>query len=1174
MRLQAGDSNSRSRFRPFIGNQTEAGSSSISTETDRGGDSAEQTATPEARTEPSAEELDGQSVLTDDPQWYKDAVIYELHVRAFLDSDRDGIGDFQGLTTKLDYLQDLGVTALWVLPFYPSPLRDDGYDIADYGNVHPSYGDLRDFKRFLREAHRRGLRVITELVINHTSDQHPWFQRARRAPPGSAHRDFYVWSDTPERYRDARIIFKDFESSNWTWDPVAHAYYWHRFYSHQPDLNFENPRVIQALLKSLDFWMDMGVDGMRLDAIPYLFEREGTNCENLPETHDLLKQFRRHLDENYSNRLFLAEANQWPEDAAEYFGDGDECHMNFHFPLMPRLFMAVRMEDRFPIIDILEQTPEIPDNCQWAIFLRNHDELTLEMVTDEERDYMYRVYAHDREARINLGIRRRLAPLLQNNRRKIELMNGLLLSLPGTPVLYYGDEIGMGDNFYLGDRNGVRTPMQWSGDRNAGFSRANPQKLYLPVIIDPEYHYESVNVEAQQGNPSSLLWWMKRLLGLRKHYRALSRGDIEFLSSDNRKVIAYLRTYQDERILVIANLSRFAQAVELDMSEFRGMVPVELFGHTRFPPIGELPYFLTLGPHSFYWFSLEPQGAGEDQPVRLDSPEHVPVLAVRQSWTELLADRGLARLERILPGYLRGRRWYQGKARRIRSVRVEEILAPPGGEKADVRLLFVRVQYADASPDLYQIPVAFAGGEAAYALLHDRPEAVFARVRTKNGDPDAVLYDALSDGSFASELLELIRRRRRLRGVHGEAEGMPVQSWATKADSDADAEDLEPRLSRVEQSNTSVVYGDQLILKLYRRLDEGENLDLEVGRVLAEVEFSNTPAIAGALEYREGRERRVTLALLQEFIPNEGDAWRLTLDSLGEYFERVLATSGEAAPKESTTGPGRLLRLAEDEPDPEAQDLVGSYLELALLLGKRTGEMHLALGSAGERPDFAPEEFSTLYQRSLYQSMRTLVGQTFHTLEQNLERVPEEFRESASGVLASRRDLLGRLRRVVGPKLTGRRIRVHGDYHLGQVLYTGKDFYITDFEGEPLRPLSERRLKRSPLRDVAGMLRSLHYAAHSALREGVSGASLRDSDVEQLAPWVRFWYVRTAAAFLRGYSQALEGSSLIPSEPRELEILLNAYLLEKAIYELGYELNNRPSWIGIPLHGIDDLLAG
>ncbi len=536
--------------------------------------------------------------LDDDPLWYKDAILYEIHIRAFMDSNGDGIGDFPGLIEKLDYLQDLGVTALWLLPFYPSPLRDDGYDIADYDTVNPIYGNLDDFKRCLDEAHRRGLRVVTELVVNHTSDQHPWFQRARRSPPGSPERDFYVWSDSPERFKDARIIFKDFESSNWTWDPIAKSYYWHRFYSHQPDLNYDNPLVHEAVFQALDYWMDMGVDGVRLDAIPYLYEREGTNCENLAETHAFLKKLRRHVDEKYHNRLLLAEANQWPEDAVAYFGGvgGAECHMCFHFPIMPRLFMAIQMEDRHPIIDILHQTPAIPENSQWALFLRNHDELTLEMVTEDDRDYMYRVYAQDPQARINLGIRRRLAPLLQNNRAKIELMNGLLLSLPGTPVLYYGDEIGMGDNIYLGDRNGVRTPMQWAPGRNAGFSTANPQKLYLPAIFDPEFHFEAVNVEAQQNNVHSLLWWTKRLLDLRKRHQAFGRGDLQILSSDNPKTLAFVRLLGDEKLLIVANLSRFAQCTWIEMGEFQGLGPVEMLGRSKFPTVGDGPYRLTLGP--------------------------------------------------------------------------------------------------------------------------------------------------------------------------------------------------------------------------------------------------------------------------------------------------------------------------------------------------------------------------------------------------------------------------------------------------------------------------------------------------------------------------------------------------------------------------------------------------
>ncbi|MDP9022345.1 MAG: maltose alpha-D-glucosyltransferase, partial [Actinomycetota bacterium] len=853
----------------------------------------------------TARMLDGHGGFDDDPLWYKDAVIYELHVRAFHDSDADGIGDFAGMTEKLDYLRDLGVTALWLLPFYPSPLRDDGYDIADYTSVHPSYGNLRQFKRFLREAHRRGLKVITELVINHTSDEHPWFRRAVAAPPGSSHRDFYVWSKTAQRYEDARIIFQDFESSNWTWHRGADAYYWHRFYSHQPDLNYDNPEVMAAVEEVLDFWMDMGVDGMRLDAIPYLVEREGTNCENLPETHQVLKDLRKHLDATHDNRMLLAEANQWPEDAATYFGDGDECHMNFHFPLMPRLFMAVRMEDRFPIIDILQQTPDIPEACQWAVFLRNHDELTLEMVTDEERDYMYRAYAREEHMRVNLGIRRRLAPLLGNNRRLIELLNGLLFSMPGTPVLYYGDEIGMGDNIFLGDRNGVRTPMQWSSDRNAGFSRANPQRLYLPIIIDPEYHFETVNVEAQQANPSSLLWWMKRLIALRKRHRVFGRGTIEFLFPDNPKVLAFVRAYGDERVLVVANLSRFTQAVQLDLSDYRGATPVEMFGRTPFPSIGELPYFLTLGPHSFYWFTIdhtrEEIAVGyrgqqaEPAPSVAAEERDVPVVTTAGPWQSLFRGRTTAAVERVLPAILAERRWFGGKARTVQVITVEESVSIPV-ENGACELVIIRVQYTEGEPETYALPVAFVDQQYEDRVLADIPTAVLARVRPRGGKGDSgVLFDAMWKREFAEALLEMVGRRRKISAAHGEVQATPARAFRQLR---TGTDQLEPSVVRAEQSNTSVLYGQRLILKLFRRVEPGINPDLEIGRFLTErVGFEHTPPLAGVLEYRRQRGEPLTLALLQGFVPNEGDAWAYTLDSLDRYYETALT--------ETRNGPDR-----------------------------------------------------------------------------------------------------------------------------------------------------------------------------------------------------------------------------------------------------------------------------
>ncbi len=1082
-----------------------------------------------------------------DPLWYKDAIIYELHVRAFADSDGDGMGDFAGLTEKLDYLHDLGVTALWVLPFYPSPWRDDGYDIADYTGVHPAYGDMADFRRFLKEAHRRELRVITELVINHTSDQHPWFQRARRARPGSAARDFYVWSDTPEKYREARIIFKDFESSNWAWDPEAKAYYWHRFYSHQPDLNYDNPAVHQAIFRVMDYWFRMGVDGMRLDAIPYLYERERTNCENLPETHGFLRKLRAHLDASFENRMLLAEANQWPEETVPYFGDGDECHMNFHFPVMPRLFMSIQMEDRFPIIDILRQTPPIPDNCQWATFLRNHDELTLEMVTDEERDYMYRVYAHDPQARINLGIRRRLAPLLGNNRRKIELMNSLLFSLPGTPVLYYGDEIGMGDNIYLGDRNGVRTPMQWSADRNAGFSRANPQRLYLPVIVDPEYHFETVNVEAQQANPSSLLWWTRRLIALRKRFKAFGRGTIEFLYPDNRKVLAFLRRYENECVLVVANLSRFSQYVQLDLSSVRGSIPVELFGRSEFPPVGTEPYVLTLGPHGFYWFSLLSPRAETFVPLSSE----LPTLALPPAGLAGAIDAADASgLLPVLSEQMQTMRWFQGKARRIRGVSIEDRVTLPLADRDETaEVAFVHVDYIEDDPDDYVVPLTLAqGGSDAIRR---------ASLATVQGETRRIVDASVLQPTHAA-LLDLIVNRRRVRGRRGELVGarFPVLRALLRERGVPE----ESRLFSAEQSNTSIGYGDLLVLKLFRRLEEGESLDLEIGRFLSERSFPHAPRVAGAIEYRrDGRTR--TVGVLQEFVANEGDAWALMLDAVADAYERAAtgATGSLAA------GPVTTALLLDSAADPAVEEasraLAGTALEHARLLGQRTAELHLALGD-GTEPAFAPEPFTMFYQRSLYQSMRNLTGRTFQLLNTQLEKLPEEARRDAAAILGLEDRLLARFRRIIDGKLHGQRIRTHGDYHLGQVLFTGRDFVITDFEGEPARPLSERRIKRSPLRDVAGMLRSYHYAAHSSVLDSDSAA------VHERAariPFAESWYHAMATGFLHQYLETMGDSALLPPTREEIEILLEAYLLEKAVYELAYEMNNRPTWAAIPL---------
>ncbi len=1104
-----------------------------------------------------------------DPLWYKDAIIYEAHVRAFYDSNDDGYGDFRGLTDKLDYLQELGVTALWLLPFFPSPLRDDGYDIADYKDIHPLYGNLHDFRTMLRAAHRRGIKVICELVVNHTSDQHPWFQRARKARPGTSARDYYVWSETTDRYKDARIIFKDYEPSNWTWDDAAQAYYWHRFFSHQPDLNFENPRVRRSIFQTLDFWLDMGVAGMRLDAVPYLYEEEGTICENLPQTHAFLAELRRHIDRKYGDRMLLAEANQWPEDAAEYLGESSGCHMAFHFPLMPRMFMAVQLEDRFPVIDILQQTPGIPDPCQWALFLRNHDELTLEMVTDEERDYMYRAYAQDAEARINLGIRRRLAPLLGNSRRKIELMYGLLFSLPGTPVIYYGDEIGMGDNFYLGDRDAVRTPMQWSADRNAGFSRANPQQLYLPVNMDPEYRYESINVETQQRNPHSMLWWMRRIIGLRKQHKAFSRGTMEILHPENRKVLAFIRHYEEETILVVANLSRFVQYVELDLGEYRGMTPVEIFGRTEFPRIGDLRYFVTLGPHNFFWFRLERETVrAEVQP----SDRPLTTISVEGTWESVLGVEARATLEAQLPPFLENCRWFGGKARKIKGASIRQLVPVQSGEFKSI-LTLVDVDYTDADAESYVLPLTFSVGERAEIILNHHRSMALARlvVRDRHGDEHpGVLHDAMGEREFALALLDAIKRRRQFRGSQGTLQCRPGRGLR-RILSNEEAH-FEPAPMKGEQSNSSIMFSDQLILKVFRKLESGLNPDLEIGRFLTEKKkFPHVPPVLGSIEYEQRRKEPTSIGILQGFVVNEGDAWSYTLDVLGHFFEHLLAERKwfERVPQTSR----HFLDQMAPEEDRERTEIIGPYLDQARLLGRRTAELHTVLASEADDPAFAPENFTPHYQRSLYQSMRNLSGQIFQLLKQKLPDLAEPLQPLAQHVAKREDDVLADFKKVLDRRITAKRIRTHGDYHLGQVLFTGRDFVILDFEGEPARSLSERRLKRTALRDVAGMLRSFHYAVWTASRNFIAGGMVSDDRREGFEQWARFWHDQVSALFLEEYLEVASGGGFLPRSREELRILLEAYLLDKAIYELGYELNNRPKWVNIPLQGILSLLG-
>ncbi|HEV2316142.1 MAG TPA: maltose alpha-D-glucosyltransferase [Thermoplasmata archaeon] len=1109
------------------------------------------------------------AIIGPETAWYKDAIIYELHVRAFSDSTGDGQGDFLGLSSKLDYLQDLGVSALWLLPFYPSPLRDDGYDISDYYNVHPNYGTLDDFREFLRSAHAHGLRVITELVLNHTSDQHPWFQRARRAQPGSVEQEYYVWSDSTDRFAGARVIFNDFETSNWAWDPLARRYYFHRFYFHQPDLNYDHPEVRRAMLGVMDYWLGMGVDGLRLDAVPYLYKREGTSCENLPETHAFLKQARAHIDERFADRMLLAEANQWPEDAAAYFGSGrgDECQTAFHFPLMPRMFMATRMESRFPIVDILDQTPAIPEDSQWVLFLRNHDELTLEMVSDEERDYMYRVYATDPRARVNLGIRRRLAPLLHNERRLIELMTALLLSLPGTPVLYYGDEIGMGDNIFLGDRNGVRSPMQWSPDRNAGFSRANTQSLYLPVIVDPEYHFEAINVETQLANPRSLLWYTKRIIALRKQHPVFGRGTIEFLRPENTHILAFLRKDAATNVLVVANLSRLSQAVELDLSAYPGARPVELFGQTSFPPVTPGPYRLTLGPYDCFWFRLDPAtpppagGAATSTWQPLVFAESIsPGLLTRRSFQ--------TRLEAALPGYIAARRWFRGKGLVPVACHFWDQIPVGPGEKAP-RFLVIQVEFAEGESQLYVLPVAFAWGANAAALRKSVPESILAIFGDSPGTEDGVLYDAAQDAGFVRPLLELLASGE----IHRE-NGRELAAIRTEAFDLAQLEtDLKKPIEalRSEQSNSSVRIGDRYIIKFYRSIGGGRNPELEMGLFLnGPGGFAQAPAVAGFVEWTPSFGDKETLAIVHRVVPNEGTAWEMTLTELGHYFERVRArvSAGPALPTDLVGA----ASAGHVEVPAAVADLIGSYLEPVRMLGTRTAEMHRALASDRVDPRFAPEPFTPLYLRSIYQTMQSSRRRTFDLLRRNLSRIAEPVRAEALGLLQNEPEIDRRLRTLLGSSLAAVRTRIHGDYHLGQVLWTGKDMVVIDFEGEPIRSVSDRKIRRSPLRDVAGMLRSFEYAAFAALRQSPSLPEETPEARRAVLGATRLWVDWVSSEFLRSYRARAAGGGFLPTETTDLNFLLEVYLLEKAIYELAYELNNRPDWVEIPILGLAHLL--
>jgi maltose alpha-D-glucosyltransferase/alpha-amylase len=1081
------------------------------------------------------------------PDWYKDAIIYQLHIKAFQDSNGDGIGDFEGLLQRLDYVERLGVTAIWLLPFYPSPLRDDGYDIADYRSINPSYGSMRDFKRFVAEAHRRGISVITELVINHTSDQHPWFQRARKAKKGSAARNFYVWNDDDARYPETRIIFLDTEKSNWTWDPEAGQFFWHRFYSHQPDLNFDNPQVLEEVVRTMHFWLEMGVDGLRLDAIPYLIERDGTNNENLPETHAILKQIRQALDAKYPDRMLLAEANQWPEDTRPYFGEGDECHMAFHFPLMPRIYMALAQEDRHPISDIMRQTPEIPDSCQWAIFLRNHDELTLEMVTDRERDYLWQTYAAETRARINLGIRRRLAPLMQNDRRKIELMNALLFSMPGTPIVYYGDELGMGDNIYLGDRDGVRTPMQWSADRNGGFSRANPQALYLPPIMDPVYGFQAINVEAQEAEPASLLNWIRRIVAVRKQHNAFSRGEFKMLYPRNRRILAYLRCDADETILCVANLSRSAQAVELDLSAFRGRVPVELMSQSPFPPIGDLPYMLTLSGYGMFWFLLatEAQSPVWHTNVPEPLPEFITLTLVGGRLDRALEGRERRHLEQdALPQFLQRQRWFGAKGEEIRSAEINE-LAALGGESG--RLFLIDVDMSSSGRQRYLLPLSVLWGEEN--VQFGAPKLSYTLARVRKGPQLGALIDASYDDRLAAELMKRMQASEEVPAAGGTLRFHGNEKLAAMQFAEP------PTPLNVEQSNVSIQFGAEALLKIYRRLRSGDQPEVEVARFLTEVAgFQNTPAFLGMVEFDDADGEKTVLASASAYVQNQGDAWAAFLHALERSIEDEVMT--QAAP----AAPGQ---------DGEAPLVYP--LDLLRRLGERTGQMHAAFAVPTDQEAFRCEPVGRSDMDEWREDAKAQAQAALAGLERAKGQLSPELQNGVEQLLARRAAIEERIDALADIAPSGKKSRIHGDYHLGQVLVAQQDLFIIDFEGEPRRSLEERRAKSSPLRDVAGMLRSFDYAAWTAVMRVAAKLPDQSRNSEAIA---RRWRERMSREFLNGYWSSVQDAENQPQGEETRQSLLELFLLQKAFYEINYELSNRPDWVRIPLQGVLDLVDG
>ncbi|MBJ7449569.1 MAG: maltose alpha-D-glucosyltransferase [Parachlamydiales bacterium] len=1072
--------------------------------------------------------------MDQDSLWYKDAVIYEVHVKSFCDGNGDGIGDFKGLTTKLDYIQELGVTTIWLLPFFPSPLKDDGYDVANYMDVNPMYGTLEDFQIFLKEAHRRNLRVLCELVMNHTSTEHEWFQRARRSPKGSIERDYYIWSDTSDKFPEARILFPDYEVSNWQWDPVAQSYYWHRFFHHQPDLNFRNPRVREEMIKILRFWLDMGVDGFRLDAIPYLYEQEGTNCENLPETHAFLRELRATVDNNYKNRIFLAEANQWPEEAVHYFGQNDECHTAFHFPIMPRLFMSLHKEDRFPIIDIIEQTPQIPEGAQWAAFLRNHDELTLEMITDEERIDMHRAYASDPRAIIHLGIRRRLAPLLKNDRRKIELMHSLLFSIIGTPVMYYGDEIGIGDNIYLNDRDGVRTPMQWSDEHNAGFSDANPQKLYLPVVIDPQYHYQTVNVKAQDTNPSSLLAWMRRIINIRKRFLAFGRGTIQFLYPQNQKVLSFIREYEDEKILVVANLSRFSQAAQLDLSQYEGFTPQELFSGGAFPQIDKSLYSLTLSPYGFFWFSLQKQSAPTKKKLE------VPLIFSGNEWSAEFSKETRISLQTQIIDYLPSLPLFQDNKRSLESAKIHAEFVLKGPNDKHFHVLLMHLTYLDSDTFSYLLPLGMCQGEEANELLMKTPQKALCRFDF-NSTKQALVYDASEDKDFVAALLPMILSEELLKSSYGQIQGI---------------DQIKIPLSDVKTDTMTVTFDEGIwyynlghyLLKVYALCDEGRNPEVELGSYFSKnTEFANIFKYVGTLEAKLlPLQRPISLATLLKVAPSyQKSALSFLLAETALFFKEKKEEFQERLAKK-----GALSSSLQEGFNP-----TGKFLTL---MGERLAQLHMELAADVTDPAFQAEAFTLFYQRSLYQSTRKLINQTCMLIRNHLSALSPDVKK----VLDAEPRLLEFLKPLIVDKLPAGRIRLHGNLSLYKVLYNGNDIVFTDFQGVVGRPMNERKMKASVLKDVASLQTNLYYAAYE-------GSLSKKGEFAKTKPWIHLM----TEQFHNAYLKEISGASFMPENLEVQDFLLKTHLLEKWLLLITDEIQQKNfDRVEVPVEGLLDLI--